>query len=348
MMSATDAVAGNDVILKLVDVKVHYPILKGLLRRQVGAVKAVDGVSLEIRRGETVGLVGESGSGKTSLARSVLRIVNATAGSITYADDNGGRHILNDLAGEALRQIRRDVRMIFQDPHSSLDPRYTVGRIIAEPILAYGTLKGAAVQERVGDLLEMVGLRREYVDRYPHMFSGGERQRIGIARALALSPRLVVCDEAVSALDVSVQAQVINLLEDLQEQTGLTYLFVSHDLSIVRHISDRVAVMYVGRLVEFGETDSLYDKPLHPYTEALLSAVPLADPAARQGRERIRLTGEVPDPANPPSGCRFNPRCRYATDRCRTEEPAYREALPGRFVACHFAGELELTGAAPA
>ena len=348
-MGTIETGASSDIILKLVDVKVHYPVLKGLLRRQVGAVKAVDGVSLEIRRGETVGLVGESGSGKTSLARSVMRIVNATAGTITYADESGGRHVINELSGGALREIRRDVRMIFQDPHSSLDPRYTVRRIIAEPILAHGVLREAAeVDARVGDLLEMVGLHREYADRYPHMSSGGDRQRIGIARALALSPRLVVCDEAVSALDVSVQAQVINLLEDLQEQTGLTYLFVSHDLSIVRHISDRVAVMYAGRLVEFGETDKLYKAPLHPYTEALLSAVPLADPSVRQGRERIRLKGEVPDPANPPSGCHFNPRCRYATDRCRTETPVYREAHAGRFVACHYAGELNLAGAASA
>jgi peptide/nickel transport system ATP-binding protein len=342
-MTAAAATPGS-TILSLVDVKVHYPILRGFLRRVVGHVKAVDGVSLDLRQGETLGLVGESGSGKTSLARAVLRIVDATHGEIAYIDASGGRRVINRLDKRALREVRRQIRMIFQDPHSSLDPRYTVHRIIAEPLLAYGAVAPGAAQEAVGRLLEMVGLRREHADRHPHMFSGGERQRIGIARALALGPRVVVCDEAVSALDVSVQAQVINLLQDLQERGGLTYLFVSHDLSVVRHIADRVAVMYSGRLAELGETEAIFSRPLHPYTEALLSAAPIADPHARAGKARIRLEGDVPDPADPPAGCRFHPRCRHAAARCRTEEPEYREVLPGRHASCHFAGELDLRG----
>ncbi len=333
-------------ILSINDLKVHFPIVTGLLRRVSGQVKAVDGVSLEVQPGETVGLVGESGSGKTSLGRSIVRIVAATGGSIVFRGQDGQVVDVNRADHSTLRTLRRKVRMIFQDPHSSLDPRYTVGRIIAEPLLAYGLATRNDVNDRVAGLLAKVGLRAEYAERYPHAFSGGERQRIGIARSLAVSPEMIICDEPVSALDDSVQAPIINLLKDLQQDSGLTYLFISHDLSVVRHISSRVAVMYVGRLIEVAPTRLLFAHPRHPYTEALLSAVPVPDPAARGRNTRIQVKGEIADPANAPSGCHFHPRCRYATATCAIEVPPLSEVAPGHYAACHHASSLSLAGVA--
>lgn len=331
-------------LLEVSDLEMHFPITKGVFARTVGHVKAVDGVSFHIEEGETLGLVGESGCGKTTLGRCLLRVYTPTAGHVRYRSVALGEADLATLPARSLKPYRREVRVVFQDPESSLNPRFPVRDIIGEPLVTHGIARGRALEERVAELLEQVGLRPETMSRYPHAFSGGERQRIGIARALATSPKLVVADEAVSALDVSVQAQILNLLERLQRDLGLTYLFVSHDLSVVEHLSDRVAVMYVGKLVEVAPTADLYAKPRHPYTEALLSAVPRPDPRARRERERIRLTGEVADPANPPPGCSFHPRCRYATDRCRVEVPPLRSLGAGRWSACHYAEELELRG----
>ena len=338
----------RDMLLEVRDLRKYFPIQRGLLRRVVGYVRAVDGVSLTIQEGETLGLVGESGCGKTTTGRCVIRLIEPTAGTVRFksrllsANGDPAMVDLMALEPEQMKTLRREIAMIFQDPVGSLNPRMSVGDIVKEPLTAHGLGKGSAAEERVISLLQAVGLRPEHMRRYPHEFSGGQRQRIGIARALALNPRLVVCDEPVSALDVSIQAQILNLLQDLQEQFRLTYLFVAHDLSTVEHISDRVAVMYVGKLVEIAETEELFMHPKHPYSEALLSAVPKPDPDLH--KERIVLSGEVADPSNPPSGCYFHPRCRYAETRCKTEEPVLREVAPGRFAACHLAGELDLAG----
>jgi len=316
-------------LLEVSDLVKHFPILRGVLfPRQVGAVRAVDGVSFTVARGETLGLVGESGSGKSTLARVLLCLLHATSGDVKFE----GRSILGKGADD-MRLLRQSIQMVFQDPFSSLNPRMTAGDAIAESLRVYGVASGAALKARVADLLERVGLGAEAARRFPHEFSGGQRQRIGIARALAISPKLVICDEPVSALDVSVQAQVINLLQDLQEELGLTYLFISHDLSIVKHVSDRVAVMYLGKLVEIGEAEELFRAPLHPYTEALLSAIP--EPDADREREQFILEGDIPSPANPPSGCRFHTRCRYAMPICKEIEPKLKDAGEGHLVACH-------------
>jgi peptide/nickel transport system ATP-binding protein len=316
------------------------------LGMRFGAVKAVDDISFIARRGRTLGLVGESGCGKTTTGRCIMRMYRPSGGEVIYRDDTGRTVDLVTLGEREMRPFRRQIRMVFQDPHSSLNPRMSVKQIVAEPLVNNDIAKGRELEDRVAMLLRKVGLRPEYMRRYPHAFSGGERQRIGIARALATDPRLVVCDEAVSALDVSVQAQTLNLLQDLQDEFSLTYLFVAHDLSVVEHISDDIAVMYVGKMVEVTSADALFSRPLHPYTEALLSAVPKPDPRQRNAGKRLRLAGEVADPASPPSGCRFHPRCPYAQRRCAEEEPTLREALPGRHVACHFAETLELRGVA--
>ena len=328
-------------ILDVVDLKKHYPIHAGLLRREIGRVRAVDGVSFHIAKGETLALVGESGCGKTTVSRCILRALAPTSGSIHFSMAEGQSVDLAALPKRALRPLRRHMQMIFQDPYSSLNPRMMVGDIIAEPLKVNG-VPAAERNARVLELLELVQMPASARSRFPHAFSGGQRQRIGIARALALNPRLIVADEPVSALDVSVQAQIINLLLDLQDRLGLSMLFVAHDLSVVRHVSDRVAVMYVGRIVEIAPTDALYRSPRHPYTETLLAAVPAPDPTLR-GR-RMKATGEVADPSRPPPGCAFHPRCPYAVERCRVERPELTEIAPGRFTSCHRADEIELAG----
>ena len=322
----------------------QFPIKRGLLRRTLGYVNAVNDVSFNIQPGETLSLVGESGCGKTTTGRCIVRVYQPTSGQILYQVDDERSVDLAQFDNRELRPFRREIRMIFQDPFSSLNPRLPILQIVGEPLRANRVASGSDLEDRVAALLKRVGLRPEYIRRYPHAFSGGERQRIGIARALALNPRLIVADEAVSALDVSVQAQILNLLQDLQEEFKLTYLFIAHDLSVVEHISHRVAVMYVGKIVELARTDTLFTNPQHPYTEALLSAVPKPDPRLRGRGVRIRLEGEVADPSNPPSGCYFHPRCPYAQDRCRVEEPAFREVGNDHWVACHFAEDLDLRG----
>lgn len=322
--------------------KMHFPIRKGFTRRLVGAVKAVDDVSFSVCCGETIGLVGESGCGKTTIGRCIMRAYDPTAGDILYRNVGGQTVNLATMKSSELKPYRKELRMIFQDPYSSLNPRMTVLDIVAEPLVVHGLSSGKELEDRVAALLKKVGLRPEYMRRYPHAFSGGQRQRIGIARALALDPKLVICDEAVSALDVSVQAQILNLLEDLQKELGLTYIFISHDLSVVQYVANRVAVMYVGKLVELADTNGLFSAPRHPYTEALLSAVPKPNP--RMKSKRIMLQGDVADPSNPPSGCYFHPRCRYAKDICKSEPPALQEVTPGHMAACHFAKELTLAG----
>ena len=332
----------SDALLSVRNIKKHFPIKGGILGRQVGQVHAVDGVSFDIAPGETLGLVGESGCGKSTTGRCIMRLIEPTSGALWFQ----GRDVTR-LDGEELRAMRRDLQIIFQDPYASLNPRHTIGTIISEALIIHGLAKTRAdIEGRVVELLETVGLRADHMRRYPHEFSGGQRQRIGIARALAVEPKLIVCDEPVSALDVSVQAQVINLLEDLQEKFDLTYLFIAHDLSVVEHISDRVAVMYLGRVVEIASARALYDNPLHPYTEALLSAAPTPMPGAVS--QRIILERDIADPANPPPGCAFHPRCRHAEARCKVERPDLVEVEPGRQVACLRAGELGLRGIADA
>jgi len=321
---------GQEILLKVVDLVKYFPINRGLLRRQVGAVHAVDGVSFNIYRGETLGLVGESGCGKSTTGRAILQLHKPTSGQVFL--DNVD---LVALKGEALRQMRRKMQMIFQDPYASLNPRMTVGEIVAEPLRVHGVATEAEIEDRVKELLELVRLNPSFSVRYPHEFSGGQRQRVGVARALALQPSFIVCDEPISALDVSIQAQVVNLLEDLQKGFNLTYLFIAHDLSMVRHISDRVAVMYLGVIVELADSEELYKNPLHPYTKALLSAVPIADPLIEEKRERMLLPGDIPSPVNPPSGCRFRTRCPWAKEICSQERPVFREVGPEHFVACH-------------
>ncbi|MCC7368301.1 MAG: ATP-binding cassette domain-containing protein [Chloroflexi bacterium] len=330
-------------ILQLKNVKKYFPIHRGMLGRVRGYVRAVDDVSLTVKAGETLGLVGESGSGKTTLGRAIVRAHEPTSGSILYRTAAGSTVDLATLNRRSLKPYRRELRMIFQDPFSSLNPRMTVMDIVGEPLRIHGLASGRALEERVATTLERVGLPAEYMRRYPHAFSGGQRQRIGIARAIVLDSRIVVADEAVSALDVSVRAQILKLLMGLKREMNLTYLFISHDLSVVEYVADRVAVLYVGKVVELASTTEMYQRPMHPYTEALMSAVPNPDPTARS--KRIVLSGEIPDPANPPNGCYFHPRCPYAQPRCQTETPALREVSPGRFSACHFAEELTLRGA---
>jgi peptide/nickel transport system ATP-binding protein len=329
-------------LLNVQGLKMHFPIKRGFFSRTVGHVKAVDDLSFTIHRGETLGLVGESGCGKTTAGRCILRAYSPTGGQILYHESTGRPVDLAMLSNRQLKPYRQQIRMIFQDPFSSLNPRMPVLELVGDPLKVNKIAQGKELEDRVAALLRKVGLRPEYMRRYPHAFSGGERQRIGIARALALNPRLVVADEAVSALDVSVRAQILNLLQDLQEELQLTYLFVSHDLSVIEYLCDRVAVMYVGKLVELASTEELFGNPQHPYTEALLSAVPKPDPRLRRRKQRIVLEGDVADPANPPSGCYFHPRCRYAKTRCSQETPPLRQVAPGHFAACHFAEELHL------
>jgi oligopeptide/dipeptide ABC transporter ATP-binding protein len=330
------------VILEVNDLKLHFPIYHGIFQRLAGHVKAVDGVSFTLRDGEVLGLVGESGCGKTTVGRTVLRLYNPTSGEIWYNKLSGERIDIAPISQKQMKPLRREMRMIFQDPFSSLNPRLTVRDIIGEPLEIHGIARGKEAEQRVAELMESVGLNPALMRRYPHEFSGGQRQRIGLARTLSLNPRLIVADEPVSALDVSVQAQVLNLLTELQHRLGLTIIFIAHDLSVVEHISDRIAVMYVGKIVELASTDELLRQPQHPYTEALLSAIPPADPDIPHNR--IQLKGEVPSPANPPSGCIFHPRCKYAQAICSQQEPALVEGAPGHFVSCHFAKELNLKG----
>ena len=320
-----------DTLISVRDLRKYFPVLEGLfIKRTVAEVKAIDGVTFDIRRGETLGLVGESGCGKTTMGRCLLRLEEPTDGAILYQGDD-----LASLSGDGLKALRQKIQVIFQDPYSSLNPRMKIGQILAEPMRVHGLYPSASERlDRVNELLRVCGLNPKFIDRYPHEMSGGQRQRVGIARALALNPEFIVCDEAVSALDVSIQAQVINLLEELREEFGLTYLFIAHDLSVVRHLCHRVAVMYLGKIVELAECDELYDHPRHPYTRALLSAVPVPDPAVEQGRRHQVIQGEVPSPINPPSGCVFHPRCELAVSRCSMAVPPLRELAPAHWVAC--------------
>jgi peptide/nickel transport system ATP-binding protein len=332
----------TDTLLRVTNLKKHFPVYnRGIIGRRVTKyVKAVDGVSFTIGRGEVLGLVGESGCGKTTTGRTILRALTPTEGSIIFQDVHKGEVDLALMGREEMRDIWRNIQLIFQDPYSSLNPRMTLEQIVGEPLRNYNVLKGGALRDRVAELLGLVGLHPEYMSRYPHAFSGGQRQRIGIARALALNPQLIICDEPVSALDVSIQAQILNLLQDLQAQFQLTYLFISHDLSVVRYLCDRVVVMYVGRIVEIATTEELFTHIQHPYSEALLSSAPTPDPRVR--RKYVPLTGEVPDPSNPPQGCYFHPRCQYAQDQCKIETPLLREVKPGHWAACHFSEKLKL------
>jgi len=321
--------AGAEPLVRVDGIKLYFPILAGVFRRVVGHVRAVDGVSFDILRGETLGLVGESGCGKTTLGRAVLHLYRPTAGRVEFEGQD-----LSTLSGEELRRIRRRMQVVFQDPFSSLNPRMTIGAALAEPLEVHGLHPDGGIRPFVSRLLERVGLKASFADRYPHEFSGGQRQRIGIARALSLTPSFIVADEPITSLDVSIQAQVVNLLQDLQAEFGLTYLFITHDLSMVRHICDRVAVMYLGRVVEMAPVEELYTRPLHPYTQALLSAIPVPDPAIESRRRRIILTGDVPNPAQPPPGCSFHTRCSAAFDRCRQESPRLKEVSSAHSVSC--------------
>ena len=327
----SDAIANHDVLLDVQNLKMHFPINKGIIfQRQVGAIKAVDGVNFKLFKGETLGLVGESGCGKSTTGRAILQLYQPTDGHVIFEGND-----LTTTKGETLRRTRRRMQMIFQDPYASLNPRMTVGSIIGEPLEVHkiGNTKKER-QERVQELLKTVGLNPYFVNRYPHEFSGGQRQRIGVARALAVNPSFIVCDEPISALDVSIQAQIINLLEDLQDELSLTYLFIAHDLSVVRHIADRIAVMYLGKIVELADRDDLYANPMHPYTQALLSAVPIPDPVIEAERRRIILEGDVPSPANPPQGCNFSTRCPRVMDICREQDPDFKDYGDGHFAAC--------------
>jgi len=320
----------NGILLNVENLKMWFPITQGIVvQRHIGDIKAVDGVSFFIRRGETLGLVGESGCGKSTTGRAILQLYRPTGGDVYFEGEN-----LCQLKGEKLRRMRRKMQMIFQDPYASLNPRMTVGNIVGEPLEVHNILKGKALKERVQELLQVVGLNPYFINRYPHEFSGGQRQRIGVARSLAVNPSFIICDEPISALDVSIQAQIINLLEELQGQFGLTYLFIAHDLSVVRHISDRVAVMYLGKIVELTDRDTLYNDPKHPYTQALLSAVPIPDPFVEEQRQRIILEGDVPSPANPPKGCNFNTRCPVVMDICKESEPEFKDIGGEHWVAC--------------
>ena len=326
---------GKEVLVEVRNLKKYFPIYRGVLRRQVGAVQAVDGVSFNIYKGETLGLVGESGCGKSTTGRTILQLLEPTDGQVIFQDKD-----LTALGKDELRRARRDMQMIFQDPYASLNPRLTVGNIVAESLEIHNIGDKKSRKERVQELLRLVGLNPYFVNRYPHEFSGGQRQRIGVARALASNPAFIVADEPISALDVSIQAQVVNLLDDLKEELGLTYLFIAHDLSMVRYISDRVAVMYLGRIVELSDRDEVYDHPLHPYTQALLSAIPVPDPEKEKERQRVILEGDVPSPANPPKACRFHPRCAYATEICTEVDPEFRDLGTDdrpHWVACHHA-----------
>ncbi len=338
--------AGNSILLNVQKLKKYFEIRKGVLKRVVGYIKAVDGIDFFIRKGETLGFVGESGCGKSTVGKSIIRLIEPTEGDITFfRRDSEGRDNKIDISAlnkKDLKQIRKDIQIIFQDPFSSLDPRMTVGNIIGEALIIHKVAAGKQKEERVIELLENVGLQAQHMKRYPHEFSGGQRQRIGVARAVALDPQLVICDEPVTALDVSVQAQVLNLLRNLQKKFGLTYLFIAHDLSVIEHISDRIAVMYLGKLVEITEKEKLFNFPKHPYTEALMSAVPIADPDIK--REKIVLKGDVPSPADPPSGCYFHPRCQYAKPICNSVEPKFRDCAENHYTTCHFADSLELKG----
>ena len=339
-MNNTDTNA--NLMLEVKNLRKYFPIKAGFFSRARGLVRAVDDVSFFIRPRETLGLVGESGCGKTTVSRLILRLLEPTSGEITFWDQEKGRLNLASMSQKEIRPLRHNIQMIFQDPYASLDPRMTLAQIVGEPLSSSNLAKGDALTDRVAETLQLVGLRSEYMSRYPHAFSGGQRQRVGIARALVTRPRLVVADEPVSALDVSVQAQILNLLQDLRDQFDLTYLFIAHDLSVVRHICDRIAVMYVGKVVESASRTELFSNPMHPYTESLMSAVPRPDPRIKT--RRILSPGEVADPANPPSGCYFHPRCIYAQDVCRVTEPKLEEVKPDHFVACHRASELSLQG----